>query len=239
MHETVADTLRERIAFGVYSEEDLLPPEVMLAAELNVSRHTIREAMKSLVLEGLIKRNAGLGTTILPQTTKAEKWTIRSLDDLYSEFMYDNTIILNRGIIPARERPEVRDLFSLSPSASLYLLERVLFRDEGPAAINRLYTLVKYISHLPQDEIGHRPLIQMIKEYNRIAPFKTQQLASASSATPEDAELLGIEPGAALLVLKRTYLSQKGTPLLYTELFCRPDRYQQAVEFIREDDSAD
>ena len=56
MYQQVANILRDRIAYGIYPKDELLPPEMLLLSEFNVSRHTIREAMRMLVGEGLIER---------------------------------------------------------------------------------------------------------------------------------------------------------------------------------------
>ena len=47
MHQSVAGTIRDRISYGIYPENEMLPPELMLSAEFNVSRHTMREALKA------------------------------------------------------------------------------------------------------------------------------------------------------------------------------------------------
>ena len=66
MYQQVANVLRDRIAYGIYPKDELLPPEMLLLSEFNVSRHTIREAMRMLVGEGLIERSPGRGTIVSP-----------------------------------------------------------------------------------------------------------------------------------------------------------------------------
>jgi DNA-binding LacI/PurR family transcriptional regulator len=65
----VAHVLRERIMQGSRQEGEFLPPERALAAELKVSRQTIRLAIELLRQEGLLLPEQGRGTRIvLPQT---------------------------------------------------------------------------------------------------------------------------------------------------------------------------
>jgi GntR family transcriptional regulator, transcriptional repressor for pyruvate dehydrogenase complex len=54
MSEIIADELRRRIGRGELSEGDLLPNERLLQEEFEVSRPTLREAMRILEAEGLI-----------------------------------------------------------------------------------------------------------------------------------------------------------------------------------------
>src|SRR5438132_14067192 len=59
----VATVLRPRILDGELRPGTSLP-EVPLASSLGVSRNTMREAMRILSLEGLLKRNLHRGVTV-------------------------------------------------------------------------------------------------------------------------------------------------------------------------------
>jgi GntR family transcriptional regulator len=234
MYEQIAGTLRDRIAYGVYPEGQMLPPEMLLLAEFNVSRHTIREAMKALVAEGLIERKAGRGTIVSPKSKTGGAWGVRSLNDLVGEFTESQIVVLKRTIISARSAPDVAALFDLRPTGSLFFIQRVIKLKPGPVALHRLYTLVRYASRIPKEEIGTKPLIGQIEEYCRVQAFRTRQVATATEADAEVAKMLGMRKGTAVLKLRRTYLSRDDEPIEYTELLCRPDRYEQTVDFYRE-----
>jgi GntR family transcriptional repressor for pyruvate dehydrogenase complex len=62
----VAAHLERLIALGVLNPEDRLPPERDLAADLRVSRASLREAMHELEAKKLIERRPGRGTVVLP-----------------------------------------------------------------------------------------------------------------------------------------------------------------------------
>lgn len=59
-YEEVANRLRTRIADGGFTPGDRLPAEANLAAEFGVSRSTIREALRVLNSEGLIRTARGV-----------------------------------------------------------------------------------------------------------------------------------------------------------------------------------
>jgi GntR family transcriptional repressor for pyruvate dehydrogenase complex len=61
----VAEQLKRSILSGAYEPGQKLPPELTLAAELNVNRFTVREAMNQLEQLRLIARKAGAGTIVL------------------------------------------------------------------------------------------------------------------------------------------------------------------------------
>jgi GntR family transcriptional regulator, transcriptional repressor for pyruvate dehydrogenase complex len=59
--ETVTDALARRILGGQYGPDERLPTERDLALEFEVSRHTVREALKRLQARGLVRIRQGSG----------------------------------------------------------------------------------------------------------------------------------------------------------------------------------
>lgn len=234
LHAQIANVLRDRIAFGVYPDGQLLPPELLLCAEFKCSRHTIREAMKTLVNERLITRRAGHGTIASPKGAAGEAWGVRSISDLIGEFTDSQIVVLKRGPVSARTAAAAGELFGLRPSASLYAIQRVITLKQGPTAHHRLFTLPKYAARIPKQLIGYETLIGQIERFCKVRAFRTRQVASAVEADAADAKILGVRKGAPMLKLRRTYLDREDAPIEYTELVCRPDRYEQTVDFYRE-----
>ena len=67
----VVDDILNRIADGRYSQDRTLPSEVDLATELDVSRLTVREAVKVLRERGILRVVQGRGTYLTPRSA----WT--------------------------------------------------------------------------------------------------------------------------------------------------------------------
>lgn len=64
VYQWAADILRRRIAAGAYGSNGILPAERGLAAELKISRDSLRSAMAMLRAEGLIDCRRGLRARI-------------------------------------------------------------------------------------------------------------------------------------------------------------------------------
>lgn len=69
--DVVASALLERVVDGRTPPGRLLPPETELAAEHDVSRLTVREALKVLQTQGVVEVQRGRGTVVRPTST----WT--------------------------------------------------------------------------------------------------------------------------------------------------------------------
>ena len=64
-YQRVANTLIEEIRSGRRAVGDSLPGELDLVTHFDVSRHTVREALRRLEELGLIGRRQGVGTIVL------------------------------------------------------------------------------------------------------------------------------------------------------------------------------
>lgn len=78
----ITEILRERIEKGIFPRGSLLPAERQLAAELGVSRLTLRRAIEPLVHDGTLESQPGRGT-LVPEASAEEDgrlaWKIMAL----------------------------------------------------------------------------------------------------------------------------------------------------------------
>ena len=64
----IADDIRAAIGNGVYDDSTKLPTEAALAAQFEVNRHTVRQALGALAREGIVETVQGRGTTVVRRT---------------------------------------------------------------------------------------------------------------------------------------------------------------------------
>src|SRR5699024_9527523 len=67
----VTDRLLDEIIDGTYPPGSSLPAEMMLAADFEVSRVTVRAATKALAAQGIVRTDRGVGSTVAP----LNRWT--------------------------------------------------------------------------------------------------------------------------------------------------------------------
>lgn len=235
-NQQIASLLRKRIVTGEYEHSEAFPPELELMKEFRVSRHTIRAAIQRLVIDGLIERRRGAGTIIVPREPLAGTWAIASLDHLVRDFYAAK--LVSAETVPARNFPEIAKLFGLGKGDQLFRVVRVLSSRKGPFSLSTIFTRVEYGKRVPRNRITSKIFLSLLEKYCGVRAVRARQTASAAPISPEARKALGIkEDGAAMLVLERTFFSRSGETLEHVEMFCRPTRYAQVVEFMREDES--
>ena len=78
----LAEILRGQIADGTLKPGDQLPAEDALSQTHNVSRGTVREAIRMLAKDGLILREQGRGTFVAsPQSPESTFFTLSSFEE--------------------------------------------------------------------------------------------------------------------------------------------------------------
>jgi GntR family transcriptional repressor for pyruvate dehydrogenase complex len=85
---TIAEKIKKKIILGEYGENAKIPNEQDLASELNVSRTTIREAVKILVSKNILKIERGKGTYVASTPGLAD-------DPLGLAFVPEPQLVLN------------------------------------------------------------------------------------------------------------------------------------------------
>lgn len=104
-YEQVADRLRELIRNGELAPGERLPNETLLAGQFGVSRATIREALRALAAQSLLRtaKGAGGGSYVMVPTADHVSQVLRSNLDLLA----DARNLTLEELIEARELLEV------------------------------------------------------------------------------------------------------------------------------------
>ncbi|MDE1549576.1 GntR family transcriptional regulator [Jeotgalibaca caeni] len=97
-HQMVKEEIQQRIETGEYQIGEKIPAESQLMETYSVSRHTIRQAIASLVNEGVLEKVQGSGTFVRESVQKAQPQTNKTIGVIttyLSDYIFPSII---RGI---------------------------------------------------------------------------------------------------------------------------------------------
>ncbi|RMF08785.1 MAG: GntR family transcriptional regulator [Alphaproteobacteria bacterium] len=207
LYQQVATQLRQGIESGHYPVGGPLPTEAMLCADLNISRHTARDALRLLEEAGYVSRRRGVGTYVLSNRPKrAYVQSLGSLDDLL-HYAHDTRYEIE-GV--RRFSAAASDLALLQGKAGDRWIKltgrRYQLLSDRPFSITVIYLPIRFESAL--DEIrDHRGAIYaLIEERFNVPIARASQELQAVTLSAEEATLLDAKPGdAAMRAIRRYY----------------------------------
>lgn len=223
--------LVQQIERGALKPGDAVPTELELMERYGVSRATVRQAMGSLVDEGLLYRQHGIGTFVRRARIQQELRTLTG----FSEEM------IQRGLAPSTKLisvemalpdGEIAAKLHLAEGEKVLRMVRLRFADGEPMALD--------ISQCPGD-IGERlmerdleqPLYTLMEEDLGIELDHADQTIESALADEFVARHLGIQKGKPILLMVRVAYSISDRPVEHSTTFYRADRYSYQVSLKR------
>ena len=231
LHVQAEEILRELILEEEYKKGKLLPNEVELSKELNISRNTLRQAINKLVFEGLLIRKKGYGTTVAPMNvmSNARNWKSFS-QEMKAQGMSVQNFELHISFKKGPE--EATSFFNVKEDTYMLCLERL----RGKPGMPFVYFISYFNPEIPMtvEEDMSSPLYEILEKKYGIYVKTSKEMISAREANAEMAAKLGIQEGAPILVRKRFVLDSNNMPVEYNIGYYRADSFTYTIEFTND-----
>ena len=206
-----------------------VPPERTLATDFETSRTTVRQALQELVVEGRLERQQGRGTFVaLPKVTQALELTSYT-EDMRAQGLEPTSRLLTLEVVPAstvEHAADVADRLDITPSGRVVRLVRLRLVDGEPMAIERTYLSAARFPRLRQHLTRLGSLYATLDEVYGVRLKEADETIETALASPDEAALLGVDTGLALLLLSRHSFDLDGRPVEWGRSVYRGDRYK-------------
>lgn len=221
--------LKRAILDGSIRHGAQLPTELQLADAFGVSRITSRRAMDELAAENLVRRQRGRGTHVIyqfrPQAIKAP--IVGVLENFIQ--LGDNSKVrvveLANKVAPA----DVRHLFGIKESAQVMNIVRVSSTENGDRYAYYQSWTRETIPSVTRMAMERRSRLHLLKE-GGLNIVRVEQILSAVNASLTVAAELDVEPGFALLSLRRLSFDANDRLVDIVDCLYNPRRFQYAME---------
>lgn len=232
LHLQAEEMLREMIKTDEYKNGKLLPDEVSLSRQLDISRNTLRTAINQLVVEGLLVRKKGHGTKVVQ---KAITGGVKNWLSFSQEMKMLGIQVRNFELRVAYEAPDeaARAFFGMAPTDKrrCMVLERVRGKEEYPF-VYFLSLFNPSIAFSGTDDFT-QPLYSILENTYHIVVKTSMEEVSASLAREDIARKLDIEPTDPILIRKRMVYDVNGVPVEYNIAYYRADSFTYTIEATR------
>lgn len=232
LYRQIEDVIRSRINSGQWPRHYKLKAEDDLAEEFGVSRGTLRQALQSLVEEGLLTQIQGKGTFVaIPSDDLPLAQRLITMHEVLAATGQDfSTEVLDQEIV--RGTDNVRALLDLPQHEELLYLRRRLVVEE-PIVIMENYVRLSVCPRLVEIDFSETPLFDAIENSCGLRIGWGQRNFAAT--TGAKAELLGAKAEEPMLYLEQVSYLEDGTPFEYSEVWVRGEKLRVTAVLSRGD----
>lgn len=215
-YEMISNTIRQRIREGIYSVGSLIPDQVTLAKEFDVSRMTVKKGMDILELEGLILRKRGAGTFV-KKTALSEGLTASIMEYEGLTKQLANREVESKVISFKLDFPDkfLQEKLMLDKHDPIYKIIRLRVVDGEPYILEHTTMNANLIPGINED-ILHRSVYRYIQDDLNLRFGGAHRIINADKSSKYDQEYLNCNEDDPVLEIEQVVYLEDGTPFEYS-----------------------
>jgi DNA-binding GntR family transcriptional regulator len=207
-----------------YKAGDLIPAEIKIEKEYEVSRITVRKAIEELVHENVLEKKQGKGTFVKEQKILYDANSIGSLTQRLSK---QNDVVKTKSkefeVIEGEHY--VKDLLQCD---KLLCIKRTRLLNDVPFALMLNYLDLTRVPNI-EESFNIESLYTFLKDKYHIEFYNAKETVEAKNATKEESKSLNINERDALLSLHRLSFDKFNNPVEYSDLLIKADMYKHII----------
>lgn len=234
-HATLTDktvmAIQDAIKQGKYLPGSQLPPEMELLQMLGISRTTLREALRILEEQRLIRKRRGLGTFVMDRTIIKDMSQNFGITEMISEAGY----IPSTRDFQIYEEPAsktIAEKLQLDMNTDLVVIDRVRTANDTPVVWTRDIMPRAYLhGWMPStSELDGFSLYDCLERYASIRIINGTASFSPVQANREIAEKLKVPRNSLLLLIEQVDHDQTHRPVLYSLEYHLTDKFNFIIQ---------
>ena len=225
----IRELVRTKIEEGEYAPGTAIPSEAELAEQYGINRQTVRNAIDTLVNEGLLRRVPGKGVYVLGRKMG------RNLDELqgFTQTMLDehltpSTKVISKLIRKARDKYSL--MFGIQPEDDIYYIKRLCCVNNEPVSLEEIY-IPRYI--VPKMEGIDLSIFSVYEVYDfyGIKLECARQTLDLVHLEQNDANMLGIDVKLPVMLFECTTYDDRRRIIEFNRNYVRGDKCSFSVHF--------
>ena len=229
IYKLIKDDILRQIEEKIYGPNQCLPSERDLSAKYDTTRMTVRHALNDLEADGVVYRIQGKGTFVA--ANKVVQPLMRASgfsQDMLRRGRKPSSKVLFAGVMKA-DHIIAKDLH-IGVGQEYVLIKRLRLADDTPMAIESTALSRELCGDILSADLDHGSIYEKLRGRGLMLVTGNQYM-EAVLATAEQAELLQIPKGAAVLHIERHVSDELGRPVEATYSVYRGDQYRLFIEF--------
>jgi len=229
-HTTLTDqtvlAIQEAIRLGKFPAGSQLPPEMELLQMMGISRTTLREALRILEEQRLIRKRRGLGTFVMERAIIKDMSQNFGITEMISQAGYTPGT-RNFQIFSDNASKSLAEKLGIPEKSIIVMIERVRTANDIPIVWTRDIMPQEYLrGWMPTDaNLKGVSLYECLERYANIRIVDGVASFNPVQASREIAEKLSIKRNALLLLIEQVDHDQEQRPVLYSAEYHLTDKF--------------
>ena len=229
----VEKIIRAKIAHGDFETGTALPSEQELMESFDVSRTTVRQALKLLADDNTIVKVQGKGTFVAQPKIQQELVSLQTISEVLTGAGFIPEVRVSGVEMDPDVPPHVLVQLQLDLGESIIRIRRRHFVEGKPIAYAVIYLSGRFNWRFSASELTHTSVYSWLEEQTEIHVDTGYQVIKAKAAEADVADALHLEPGTPVLHVENTSTTADGVPIEHTEFYFPPERYALTVSLRR------
>jgi len=247
LYRQLADVLLARIHSGEFAPGSKIPSEHELARYYKIGRPTVRQATELLVRERILERQRGSGTFVRdlksnhPIDLFSLTGTLSAFDErglrIEAEWIHEQSRFYSDSFIH-HQSPSENEIPPTSPTlevmpqsphpvnlSSAIFLRRLIRVDCEPVLVEDIWLDQTIFHGIDRIDLRDCSLSEIVRHQYSMVPIRAEQSFQLAMMREDRRAALAIGPKHPVLLVKRTLDFERSNAAIYSELYCRTDRF--------------
>ncbi|WP_119327072.1 GntR family transcriptional regulator [Companilactobacillus musae] len=224
----IHNEIRKEIESGKWAVGERIPSERQLSQDFDVSRMTLRQAIQTLVDEGILQRQVGSGTYVASSKVQEKMSGTTSFTEITE----------SQGKKPSSKTvsyhvadPSISELekLKLKEGDQVLRMERIRYADKQPICFEVATIPIGIVNSLNKKDITSS-LYKALEDKAGLKLGNATQTVSAILASEKIANFLNVKRGSAVLRVRQITTLDDGRPFEYVRSQYAGDRFEFYLE---------
>ncbi len=228
----IRNFMMSQIMNGHIKLGEKIPTERELMELFGTSRMTVRHAIDKMVDDGVLTRVVGRGTFVSSEKINVGLNILKGFSEEIEESGHvPGARLISKTKTTADE--SLAKMLHIDTGAPVLKVIRLRYVDNLEMALTVSFFPALRALDLEAVNFGAVSIYKELLDVLGLVVDKADETISAVSANGEQAKLLRVNKGAALLFLSRLSMTSRSVPIEFMEGVFRPDRYVITKELFR------
>lgn len=224
----IHNEIRKEIESGKWAVGERIPSERQLSQDFDVSRMTLRQAIQTLVDEGILQRQVGSGTYVASSKVQEKMSGTTSFTEITE----------SQGKKPSSKTvsyhvadPSISEIekLKLKNGDQVLRMERIRYADKQPICFEVATIPIEIVNSLNKKDITSS-LYKALEDKAGLKLGDATQTVSAILASEKIANFLNVKRGSAILRVRQVTTLDDNRPFEYVRSQYAGDRFEFYLE---------